>query len=63
MLNFDVYWIQETQSICLYTVDEHTHMADAAPASIRPMTVSNSTDRWSHLLYSYLYENSGAHSA
>lgn len=59
VLNFDVYWVQETRSICLYTVDEHTHMADAAPASIRPMTVSDSTDRWSHLLYSYLYEDGG----
>lgn len=59
VLNFSVYWVQEAQSICLYTVDEHAHMADATPASIRPMTVSDSTARWSHLLSSYLYENDG----
>lgn len=27
VLNFDVYWIQDTQSICLYTADEHARMA------------------------------------
>ncbi|MBD5134122.1 MAG: copper amine oxidase N-terminal domain-containing protein [Clostridiales bacterium] len=59
VLNFDVYWVQETRSICLYTADEHARMADATPASSRPMTASDSTARWSHLLSSYLYENDG----
>lgn len=56
-LNFDVYWLEESQSICLYTMDEHTRMADATPASARPITVADSTARWSHLFSSYLYEN------
>lgn len=58
-LGFDVYWLEESRSICLYTVDEHTHMADGTPAAARPITAASSTARWSHLLKSYLYEDGG----
>lgn len=59
LLSFSVQWLEESGSICIYTMDEHTLLADGTAGSTRQMNTSVSTDRWSQLLKSYLYEDGG----
>lgn len=59
-LSFAVCWEQERDSILLYTLDEHTSLAESSGGAARPMTASGSTARWSHTNLSYLYEDGGS---
>lgn len=57
LLSFSVRWLEESGSICLYTMDEHTLLAEGAAGSTRRMSAAASTERWSHLFKSYLYRD------
>lgn len=56
-LSFSVRWLEESQSICLYTLDEHTLLTDGTAGSTRQMTSGVSISRWSYLLQSYLCDS------
>lgn len=58
-LSFSVHWLEESQSICLYTLDGHNRLAEGTAGSTRQMTSGISTSRWSYLLRSYLYDGGG----
>lgn len=58
-LSFSVHWLEESQSICLYTLDGHNRLAEGTAGSTRQMTSGVSTSRWSYLLRSYLYDGGG----
>lgn len=57
LLSFSVYWLEESRSICLYTLDEHTRLVEGTAGSTRKMSTSVSTARWSHVFRSYLYQD------
>lgn len=59
LLSFETRWVEESRTIHIYTLDEHTRMAEGAPASARPITAVSATNRWPHLFQSYLYEEGG----
>lgn len=56
-LSFAVYWVEEDESICVYTMDEHNCIAEGTHGTTRKMSESDSTARWSHLVRSYLYND------
>ena len=59
LLSFSTEWLEESGSICIYTLDEHTRMAEGTAGSTRKMSASISTQRWAHLFQSYLYDEGG----
>lgn len=59
LLSFSVRWLEESGSICLYTLDQYTYLAEGTLGSTRKMSAAVSTERWSHLYKSYLYEDGG----
>ena len=59
LFSFSVHWLEESGSICIYTLDEHTLLTDGTAGSTRQMSAPVSTERWSHLFQSYIYEDGG----
>lgn len=60
ILSFSAQWLEESGSICLYTLDGHTRLTTEGTAgSTRQMSASASTSRWSHTNLSYLYDGGG----
>lgn len=57
LLSFSVNWLEESGIICLYTLDEHMLLAESTAGSTRRMSAAVSTERWSRLVKSYLYQD------
>lgn len=59
VLSFSTYWLEDSGSICIYTMDEHTRMAGGTAGDARVMNSTTSTNRWASTNLSYLYDDGG----
>lgn len=57
LLGFRVYWLEENDSICLYTnLYSTAFMADTSGGGLRVMNREKSTQRWAKTCESYLFD-------
>ena len=60
ILGFDVRWLPEQDSICLYTgLGGTARLAETSGGNLRVMNREKSTQRWGRTCYSYLYAEAG----